>query len=127
MKFLRFWFPVLSYSAIIFYVSSQPYLNLPLGNLISDKIYHSGEYAVLGFLFCRALYGTHGFLPKGKILLFVILFCFFYGASDELHQMFVPGRQMDAGDLLSDAIGGFLGGWLYPLRKFWSYSTSHRQ
>jgi len=28
-----------------------------------------------------------------------------YGATDELHQYFVPGRQADVADLLADAIG----------------------
>lgn len=120
MKFLKFWFPVLVYSAIIFFVSAQPNLELPLGGLISDKVYHAGEYVFLGFLFCRALYGTYGYWPKGKVLLVVFLFCSLYGVSDEFHQIFVPGRQADAGDWLFDTLGGFLGGWVYPLRKFWS-------
>jgi VanZ family protein len=35
-----------------------------------------------------------------------------YGVSDEFHQYFVPGRSVEALDVLADALGGLLGAWM---------------
>jgi VanZ family protein len=35
-----------------------------------------------------------------------------FGLSDEIHQYFVPGRNMDPLDLLTDAIGAALALWV---------------
>jgi VanZ family protein len=37
-----------------------------------------------------------------------VCFCISYGASDEWHQSFVPGRDADLLDLLADTTGGLL-------------------
>jgi VanZ family protein len=34
-----------------------------------------------------------------------------YGLTDEVHQMFVPGRSPDVRDWLADALGAMLGAW----------------
>jgi len=36
-----------------------------------------------------------------------------YGITDELHQYFVPSRSAEGLDALADALGSFLGAWLY--------------
>ena len=45
-----------------------------------------------------------------------------YGASDEYHQYFVPGRVCDWVDWVADTLGATLAAWLYaiwtPYRKF---------
>lgn len=48
-----------------------------------------------------------------RIIMYAFLFSFLYGLSDEWHQSFVPGRQVELGDLLADGIGGFLGGMIF--------------
>ena len=111
MKFLKFWFPVICYSGIIFYVSSLPRIEIPYGQFFSDKVIHVGEYALLGFLFKRAMVSTTG-LSRRSIFWLTVVFCALYGASDEFHQFFVPGRQCDVGDWLADIIGGTTGGLL---------------
>lgn len=44
-----------------------------------------------------------------------ILLTGIYGASDELHQYFVPYRFADIGDILADFLGGLFGVYIYQL------------
>jgi len=46
-------------------------------------------------------------------LIFSLIFCLFYAASDEIHQLFVPGRGAKATDVLIDGIGALIGIGLY--------------
>lgn len=98
------WAPVLAYMAFIFVLSSMP--DVPLPSDVSDKSAHMTGYIVLGLLAVRAV---HGGLPvritlRGALL--AMLITAGYGASDELHQWFVPGRTADVFDLLADTSGG---------------------
>src|SRR3989344_3330101 len=58
-------------------------------------------------------------LLKGKIdkpLLFLgILFAVLYGVSDEIHQLFVPGRYLDIKDILTNSSGILSSVFLYLL------------
>ena len=115
LKFLKFWFPVILYSAIIFYISSWENLGTPIPGLYIDKVFHLLEYIPFGFLLTRALTGT----KEGRVSVFfilVVLLTFGYGLSDEFHQSFVPGRESTLGDALADTIGGTLGCWFYFLK-----------
>lgn len=110
------WAPVFMYMALIFYTSSKSEVPLPPG--LTDKPTHSLAYMVLGVLFLRALAGG---LPArisfGTAALAVALTTA-YGATDEVHQMFVPGRFADWNDLLADGIGGALAAfacWLWGI------------
>ena len=115
MKFLKFWFPVLSYSGIIFYISSVPHLEAPYSQYFSDKAIHIFEYAILGYLWQRALVKTTTF-PRKSIIITAVIFCTLYGLSDEIHQSFVPGRECAVTDWLADLIGGTIGSFLYPFK-----------
>ncbi len=106
MKFLKFWFPVIFYSGIIYYVSSLPELSIP-GKWKVDKVIHIAEYLPFGFLTARALAsaGWKSFcVIPGAVLLSVL-----YGLSDEFHQLSVMGRSCDIFDVFADSLGG-LGG-----------------
>lgn len=115
-KFLKFWFPVIFYSAIIFCLSGVPNLKAPLPEKNFDKVIHLGEYLILGVLGARALKNTRKDTSPTMIFWAVFLFCFFYGISDEFHQSFVAGRVCDWTDALADTIGGSLGAWLYLMK-----------
>lgn len=89
---------------LIFGLSSIPDLTPP-GPRVSglDKLFHAGEYAVLGALWGRALgLRRHGFWLGLALGLGV-------GSLDELHQGRVPGRETDVLDALADATGAALG------------------
>jgi VanZ family protein len=103
MRRLWLWGPVVAYMAVIFYESSLTDAPLPGG--MSDKLAHATGYALLGGLVARAMAG--GFpLPLGPASAMTSLaMSVLYGASDEWHQRFVPGRTADLRDLLADAVG----------------------
>lgn len=48
-------------------------------------------------------------VPRLKVLISVALFCLCYAASDELHQMFVDGRDGNVLDVLLDFCGALCG------------------
>jgi VanZ family protein len=43
----------------------------------------------------------------------VLVLCWLYGLSDEVHQIWVPGRSADILDWLVDGLGIFTVGWLW--------------
>lgn len=103
------WVLAVAWAAFIFWQSSQPDAGglldrLPPG---SDKVLHAGAYLVLSGLLT---------LATGRPVLAAAL-AVLYGASDEVHQAFVPGRYSDVLDLAADAVGSGAGAWLvgYPL------------
>ena len=96
--------------AFIFYGSSQPDLQLPPGFL--DKPAHFLAYAPLGFLFVRALSGGLPARVSTPTAFLAVALTTGYGVTDEIHQMFVPGRYADWTDLIADAIGGAVGAFL---------------
>jgi VanZ family protein len=108
----------LGYAGLIFYLSSRSTLPVALPQFNGvDKVAHLIEYSGLGLLVAWTL-GSRG-LAKGRALWLAGLVCALYGASDELHQLFVPGRQCDVFDWVADTAGGALGAvtWYWASRK----------
>jgi VanZ family protein len=65
-----------------------------------DKLAHLGAYMVLGALSGAATGSARrGFLTAA-----------FYGALDEAHQVFSPGRASGFDDWFADILGGLIGG-----------------
>jgi VanZ family protein len=111
-QMLWYWGPVCGYAGLIFYLSSQPHPEQDLPSfvmLFSDKVLHAIEYALLGVLCYRAFrWGTNQSWGQQAIPLAVLL-ASLYGASDEVHQAFVPFRDSSWQDWLADTIGAFIG------------------
>ncbi len=108
------WLPVLVCAALIFVASS--FTRIPLvGNRLFryDKVAHLVEYAVMGGLLLRALRGAGAL--RGLLVALALAWGLvtLFGASDELHQHFVPGRHGDPFDLIADAVGALTGCGLY--------------
>jgi VanZ family protein len=93
------------WAGLIFALSSVPDLGTGLGgwDLVLRKLAHAGEYAVLGALLVRAL----GREPLAFLLGSA------YAATDEVHQLFVAGREGSPLDWLVDTVGVALGILLY--------------
>lgn len=67
------------------------------------KMAHMAEYAILAITWIFALW-VNGL--KGKKLLYVTgIICFVYACTDEVHQLFVPGRSGKLLDVCVDMIG----------------------
>lgn len=113
---LSLWGPVGLYMALIFYASAQPDLAVP--GPFGDKPVHSIVYGGLGVLIVRALAGGLGARVTLATGALGAALTAAYGVTDELHQMFVPGRYADANDLVADAVGGIAGAvvcWLWGI------------
>ena len=69
-----------------------------------DKLAHLALYGVLGALSTNAVVPPSQ-RPGARVLGAVILGVSMFGAMDELHQAFVPGRTPDVRDWLADTAG----------------------
>ena len=94
-------------AATIFWASSHSQVAAP-GIPNFDKVAHFSVYGLLATLLVRLGRG-----PRAVWL--ALLATSLYGASDEWHQYFVPGRSCELGDWLADTTGGALAVALYRL------------
>ena len=103
------WAPPAGWALLIFGVSSLPIRGPGESIPGSDKVVHGVEFAVLGALLARALAIVRPGRPPAAALLPAALLATGFGLSDEIHQLFVPERAFEWGDLLADAVGGGIG------------------
>lgn len=99
----RLWLGLLLvYCGLIFYLSHQPLLSGVALFAHQDKVFHFVAYFIMGVLayLAFACYASRG--------LAAFIFCVVYGATDEWHQSFVPGRMMDVYDWLADCAGAYV-------------------
>ncbi len=102
------WGPAALWAAVLFLLSELQDGDdgllgvLPAG---ADKLVHGGLYLVLGLFLAWGKTRT-GF--AGPAILLLIMGAA-YGALDEWHQSFVPGRDVSAGDWMADTAGVALG------------------
>lgn len=104
---LSLWAPVALYMMFIFWlssISSPP--DLPGG--VSDKSAHVLLYSGLGALLVRARAGGWRRPVTLGIAAAAVVMASLYGITDEIHQYFVPPREVEVRDILADAIGASL-------------------
>jgi VanZ family protein len=101
---LATWAPPLVLMAVIYVLSDQPDLSTGLGvwDFVARKLVHISEYALLCFLWWRALRTVAR--PRAAVAL---AFCasLAYAGTDELHQRSVHGRHGTPVDVGIDAVG----------------------
>jgi VanZ family protein len=97
--------PLAIYWLILFIATSIPVERLPsIG--FTDKINHFIAYFILAILVNLTLiYQRKSRLLFERAPIATIVICLLYGALDEVHQMFVPGRFAETLDWVADAIG----------------------
>lgn len=128
--------PVLCWMGVIFYLSAQPAeesseLSTGLMHVLLQyieriavvdegffhhiirKIAHLFAYFILGILAMFAFEKQKWHSLYQGIIAYII--CVLYAMSDEIHQLFVPGRSGEIGDVGIDASGALLGILLYIL------------
>jgi VanZ family protein len=117
----RLWAPVAIYMGAIFYVSSMSDPAIPTG---TDKPLHWLAYMGLAVLVVRGLAGGAGRRIGVRTGAVALLITIGYGITDEVHQLFVPGRSADAYDLVADSAGalaGTVGCWIWGM-----FDTRHK-
>ena len=77
------------------------------------KCMHASVYFILTLLLIRA-FQISGLNPSSTIF-FSLLICFIYACTDEIHQLFVPGRSGQFTDVLIDTSGGCFSTFVYLL------------
>lgn len=121
------WLPVILWAGGIFFLSSfsNPYafllpapLYIALPHEQLGQFSHTFVYVVLAFLLARAL--VH---KPGKRINLVSLpawgMAVVYALSDEIHQLFVPGRTFQLADLALDALGALVGVLIFRWVSAW--------
>ena len=103
---------LVAYCGVVLYLSSISPGDMPAGpKMVSDKVLHFVEYAIMGVLAWAAFgRGASGFAWG------LFAFCACFGIADECWQEF-HGRTPDVWDAAADAVGAF-GGLLLSM-VFW--------
>lgn len=107
MRRLLPWLPAAAWAGTIFFLSSRSTLPVEPRFPHFDKVAHFTAYAILGALLAFATERAR--TSMGVAVVLGVL----YGASDEIHQMFVPGRSPDVLDWAADAAGVLTACFLY--------------
>ncbi|MGI6308223.1 MAG: VanZ family protein [Dethiobacteria bacterium] len=91
-------------------------LDIKSFNNILRKNAHFLAYLILGILVSNALRrsGIHGY----RCIILALGICVLYAISDEVHQLFVPGRGGQVQDIIIDSAGACVGIGLYWARIF---------
>ena len=108
-RWLRDFAPLILCMGLIFWLSSRSILvtiDDPANEKLFFKSSHVIAYAALAWLWWRTLSARR--LINWPILAMTLTFTILYGISDEIHQLFVPGRHGRVADVLFDASGALL-------------------
>ncbi len=115
-KFLLWYvLPLVIYAIAIFQISTISEVptirgiltqeKLPKGVWTGDDIEHIVEYGIFAFLSLRMFKQTKF---KNGAHAFAILLTVLYGATDEIHQLFVPERTASIKDLFFDTLASLI-------------------
>ena len=105
LHIISLWFPVILQMGLIFFYSAQPSGSLVLEKFtLPGNIGHFGGYGLLGLLLYRA-FGQGSMRWRVGVAWKCVLVALIYAVSDELHQIFVPGRQASLYDIFIDLAG----------------------
>jgi len=121
-KFAKWWLPVVVWMVVIFIgssIGSLPRIGGKATDGVAHRVAHVIEFAVLGALTLRALSKERPITKRELIITLVIIAL--YGASDELHQRFTPGRSSEGIAVAFDVAGGMAGAWVY---RWWRQRRS---
>ncbi len=106
--------PMLLMMAVIFRLSHQPAEQVDLPDFfLADKLAHAILYGILALTIVFVPSPGRRSEAAGLIAVVAVVVSIIYGAGDEFHQSFVPGRHPSAADLLADGCGAALAALLW--------------
>jgi VanZ family protein len=148
MRWLKLWWPVLVWGALISTFSTGaftpehtsrvivpvlhwlfPHMQMETLELIHHairKCAHFAEYFILSLLILRGIRAGRKETRLAWALL-AILVVAAYASLDEFHQSFVPGRTPAVGDVLIDTSGGVAAQLLAALFVLWGHVREHQR
>ncbi|MEZ5317641.1 MAG: VanZ family protein [Vicinamibacterales bacterium] len=106
-RLIFLWAPPVATMIGMFLVSSQHQVPVPLPGR-TDLLAHLTAYGGLTLLLVRACAGGRWAGVTTRALTAAWVVAAAWGVSDEIHQMFVPGRSAGPDDWLADATGAAL-------------------
>lgn len=130
-KLLFYKLPPWLIAVAIFVASSIPANYLPEVIILSpDKLLHAAVFFIFGLSVFRAVRATEKWkVLRARPFLVTLLVGSLYAIFDEVHQHFVPGRIVDAFDMLADLFGVLLalGAIRLAMKLGWMESSLSRQ
>lgn len=109
---VRRWLPPLLWAGVILFATSVP------EGLVSDRLspfdkaLHFAAYALFAVLLSRDISQLTG---RWRAAFLAIIIAVAFGAADEWHQRFIPGRRSDLADWRADSVGAALGAIVFAL------------
>ena len=91
---------------------AMPGVSTAILTFLVRKSAHIIAYFVLGVLMYRALRVSIHRWPARTVASLALLSCSLYAVTDEIHQLFVPGRSGELRDVMIDSIAALVGGGL---------------
>lgn len=86
------------------------------------KTAHATEYAILGMLLCGSIYEKEK--QRRMKTIFPWIIGTLYAATDEFHQLFVPGRSGQITDVMLDSAGVLVGVFLIYI--IWNHTVQKK-
>lgn len=118
---VRRWLPPLLWAGVILTVTSLPGSAVPKALSPYDKVVHCIVYGLFGVLLAREISQV---ASRWRAAVIAIAIAVAFGAADEWHQQFIPGRSSDVADWRWDSIGAIGGSLLWAL---WALSRRTRR
>ena len=112
----RHWYklPAIFYSILIFFLSSLPQSEIPHVRIIGfDKFLHFTEYLLYGMTLMLAYTRAKSSIVLKNAFTVSAVTGILYAVTDEIHQLFVIGRDCSIADFSADALGVVFGIFLF--------------
>ncbi|MDD5766008.1 MAG: VanZ family protein [Candidatus Marinimicrobia bacterium] len=117
----KLWFkiPAVLYAAVIFLLSSIPQQNIMQVEIWNfDKVEHLFEYSIFGVFLMLAFVNFRSEKVTRNAVLISLIIGILYAGTDEIHQLYIPGRFCSVYDLIADTIGVALGAYYFTKSKW---------
>jgi len=117
IQFLNSHLPWLIVMILIIIESSVSSDNIGSSFDSSDKISHFLVYGILGWLLIRAVFKQKNTFLQQNYFWIILSVVAAFAISDEIHQLYTPGRSFEVSDWIADMSGAALFMYIYKIRN----------